>query len=185
MAFEALDRIKRNAIFTAILLMALGIILLICPASYGPTLLLGFGFTLAVVAIVMMLGFFSSKKSLMDYIKFTGAIAILIAGICVLIYRENTLLVLALSFGVMLILDGARTLVHSFTYARRARRKAWWVLTILSVLVMGVGIMLFANPLIYNGDSLFIWIGLALLFASTVSIFRLIWTWPIKAGNKE
>ena len=185
MAFEALDRIKRNAIFTAILMMALGVILLICPPSYGPTILLGFGFTLAVIAIVIMLNFFSAKKSLINYVKFTGAIIVLIAAICVLIYRENTLLIMALSFGVLLILDGIRSLIHSFTYARRARKKAWWVLTILAAILIIVGIGVFTTPLIANEYAVFISIGIALLFASMVSIFRLIWTWPIKEKDVE
>ena len=37
-------------------------------------LTLAAGYTLLVVALVMMLNFFSSDKSLMDYIKFFGAL---------------------------------------------------------------------------------------------------------------
>ena len=185
MIFEALDKIKRNAIFSTILLIALGVFILICPTSYAPTLVLGFGYTVAVIAIVMMLNFLGSKKSLMDYIKFVGAVALAIGAICILVYRQQTLLVLAIAFGVLLILDGLRTLFHSFTFARRAHRRAWWVLTILSLLLMGVGVMLFINPWTSTEDTLLLAIGLALVFASAVSGLRLIWTWPVRKDKKN
>ena len=62
MLFESLDKIKRNAIFTAILLVALGAVMLICPDTYIPTMILVFGYTLIITAIVMMLNFYSSKS---------------------------------------------------------------------------------------------------------------------------
>ena len=186
MIFEALDKIKRNAIFTTILLMALGICVLICPGSYAPTLLLGFGYTLVVVGLVMVLNFLSSNRSVMSYIKFVGALLLGIAGICVLVFRENTILVLGLAFGILLILDGLRTMIHSFTYARRSGRKAWWVLAIFSGLLIGVGIMLTINPWTSKENTVLTAIGLSLLFGAVVSGFRLFWTWPVrKKSNQE
>ena len=186
MIFEALDKIKRNAIFSAILLVALGVLILICPRTYSQTLLLGFGYTLTVLAVVMVLLFLTSKKSLMDYVKFVGAVALGIGGICILVFREeHTLRVLAFSFGMLLILDGLRTLIHSFTFARRSGRKGWWVLTILSALLIGLGIMLFSAPMYANEDTLLTMVGLTLLFAAIVSGVRLIWTWPVKKNSKE
>ena len=184
MIFSALDKIKRNAIFNAVGMMGLGVLVLVFPAQYGPTLLLGLGFIVAVIAIVLMLNFLTSNKSLMEFVKFVGAIALLVAAICILIYRENTLLALAVSFGVLIILDGLRTMIHSLTFARRAHRRAWWVLSILSLLLVGIGIMLIANPWTSTQDTLLKAIGLALLFASLVSVFRLIWTWPIVDDKK-
>ena len=187
MLFDSLDKIKRNAIFSAILLAALGIIILICPKEYIPTLILGCGYTLAVVAIVMILDFFSSNKSLMDYLKFIGAMLLAFAGIAVLLFRDDIMNVLAWLFGFLLILDGLRTLIHSFTFARHSRRKAWWVLTILSAFMMVGGVMLFINPWFATPDSLMKVIGAVVLFSALVSSLRLIWTWPVKKerGSSE
>ena len=69
MLFESLDKIKRNAIFSSILLMALGIVILLCPMVYVPTMILGGGYVLLITAIVMMLEFFFGKKMLMSYLK--------------------------------------------------------------------------------------------------------------------
>ena len=185
MLFESLDKIKRNAIFSTILLIALGAVILICPDNLMPTMILGFGYTLTVVAIVMMLDFFSSNKVLMDYLKFCGALILAFVGVGVLIFSSNTLKTLAWLFGFMMILDGLRTLLHSFTFARRSQRKAWWVLTILSAFMMISGIMLFVNPWFGTPDSLKKVVGACVLFSAIVSGLRLIWTWPLRKEKGE
>ena len=77
---------------------------------------------------------------------------------------------------------------HSFTYARRSQRKGWWVLTILSVLLMIAGVILFVNPWWNTTDSLMKVIGCTIFFSSIVSAIRLIWTWLLrkeKGGNED
>ena len=189
MIFEALDKIRRNAIFSAILLLAAGLVIMIIPLEFVPTLILGLGYGLVIIGLVMGLGFLGSKKSIMDYIKFVAALAIAIGGVAVLIMRDNTMPVFAWVFGVLLFLDGARTMIHSFTYARRSHRKAWWVLAILSIILLALGVILFItpwfNPLFSTPDHLMKAIGGTVLFAAIVSVFRLIWTWPVRKERKE
>ena len=188
MLFESLDKLKRNSIMTSILLIALGIIIIICPKEYVGSLTLVLGYSLVIVSIVLMLNFFSGKKSLMEYLKFSGALVLCIVGICVLVFRDDIMRVLAWLFGFLLILDGGRTMFHSFTYARRSRRSGWWVLTILSVLLIAAGIILFMNPWWNTTGTLTKVIGCAIFFSSIVSAIRLIWTWPLrteKGGNED
>ncbi len=188
MLFESLDKIKRNSIFSAILLVALGAVILICPASMAGSLTLIFGYTLVVVALVMMFNFFSGNKSLMEYLKFVGALILAIVGISVLVFREDIVRVLAWLFAFLLVLDGGRTMVHAFTYARRSQRKGWWVLAILSALLIAAGILLFANPGWDSPQTLLKVIGCAVLFSAVVSGVRLFWTWPLrsaKGGNDD
>lgn len=180
MLFESLDKLKRNSIMSAILLIALGAIIIICPEKWIPSLMLVFGYALVVISIVMMLNFFNGTKSLMEYLKFSGALILCIVGVCVLVFREDIVRVLAWLFGFLLILDGGRTMIHSFTYARRSRRKGWWVLTILSLLLIAIGILIFANPVWDTPDKLMKVIGYAVLFSAIVSGVRLIWTWPLR-----
>ena len=188
MLFDSLDKLKRNSIMSAILLIALGVIIMICPKEYISSLTLVFGYTLVVVAIVMILNFFSGKKSLMEYLKFSGALILGIVGICVLVFRSDIMRVLAWLFGFLLILDGARTMIHSFTYSRRSKRKAWWVLTILSLLLIASGVILSVNRWWDTPEMLMKVIGCAIFFSSIVSAVRLFWTWPLKnekGGNED
>ena len=64
MLFQSLDKLKRQSILAAILMMALGVIMLICPESYVNTLVVTVGYGMIIFAIVEMLEFIVSKKSL-------------------------------------------------------------------------------------------------------------------------
>ena len=119
MLFESLDKIKRNSIMSAIILIALGFIIMVCPENYIGLLTLVFVYILVIIAIVMILNFFSSNKSIIEYLKFCGALIIGIIGFSVLVFsvlvfRDDIVSVLAWLFGLLLILDGVRTLFHSF-----------------------------------------------------------------------
>lgn len=188
MLFDSLDKLKRNSILSAILLVFLGAVIIICPQSYIMSLTLAFGYILVIISIILILNFLSSKKSLMDYIKFTGSLILGLVGLAVLLYRNDVMRVLAWLFAFLLILDGARTMFHAFTYARRSQRKGWWVLAILSGILIVTGIVLFINPFWNTSDTLMKAIGCAVFFSAIVSGIRLIWTWPLrnsKGGNED
>ena len=185
MLFESLDKLKRNSILSAILLVFLGTVIMLCPKAFIPSLMLAFGYTLVVIAIVLTLKFLSGNKSLMEYLKFTGALILGIVGIAALMYRSDMMRVLAWLFGFLLVVDGGRTLFHSLTYARRSQRKGWWVLTILSVLLIITGILIFVNPFWNSADMLMKVIGCALFFSAIVSGIRLIWTWPVRNAKED
>lgn len=55
MLFDSLDKIKRNSIMSAIILAAIGIVILICPSSYVNSLILVSGYTLIIISIAKML----------------------------------------------------------------------------------------------------------------------------------
>ena len=188
MLFESLDKIKRNSIFSAIILMALGAVMMLCPESYIESFTLGAGYLLVIISIVMMLDFFVSKKALVDYAMFVVGLILLILGGCVLVFNEDIMIVLARLFGILLVFDGARTIFHAFAYARRSQRKGWWVLVILSLLLIIAGIGVFVNPFFHTAAGLVKGIGGTVLFSAIVSALRLIWTWPLRntdGGNEN
>lgn len=188
MLFDSLDKLKRNSIMSAILLVVLGVIIMVCPVAHIPLLIQLLGYTLAVVAIVMILNFFSGNKSLMEYIKFFCALLLGIAGLIILVFQGDIMPVLAWISGLLLVLDGARTMFHAFTYARRSQRKGWWVLAVLSALLIMTGAIVFSYPWWGNDDMLMKVLGCAVFFAAMISAIRLFWTWPIrndKGGNEN
>ena len=185
MLFEPLDKLKRNAIFSAIILMALGALILIYPEAHVTSFLEIAGYGVCVMSIVMMLEFLSGKNSIMEYLKFTAALILALVGIYAVIYKEDTIRTLAWLFGILLIADGGRTAFHSVTYVRNSRRSSWWVITIFSVLLMLDGFLILFNPWWQDLGILMKIIGASLIFASLVSTLRLIWSWPIREKNKD
>ena len=184
MLFETLDKLKRQSILAAILMMALGVVMLICPESYVNTLVVTVGYGMIVFAIVEMLEFLGSKKALIRYICFTGALIIAILGVFILIYNQDLLKALGWLFGFVLVQDGLFTLLNALLFARRSNRKGWWMLIVLAAVLMAMGVLIFLNPWWESPSLLMKVIGGALLFSALVSALRLVWVWPFK-NEKE
>lgn len=179
MLFEELSKIKRSSIMTSIVLVAVGIVMIMCPARYVDSLVSVLGYGMVVFAAVLMLNFISAKKLLINYIKFAGALVLLLIGISVLVF-SNIVLIIGIVFGLILISDGILTIINTSLYVRRAQRKGWWILILLSVLMIAGGLAILINPWWNETTELFFVIGVMLLFSSLVSIVRLIIIWPIK-----
>lgn len=185
MLFQSLDKLKRQSILAAILMMALGVVMLICPEGYVNTLVVTVGYGMIIFALVEMLEFIVSKKALIHYIIFTGALFIAILGVFILIYNQDLLKALGWLFGFVLVQDGLFTLLNALLFARRSNRKGWWMLIIFAIVLMALGVLIFLNPWWDSPTLLMRIIGGALLFSAFVSTLRLIWVWPFKNGKES
>ena len=185
MLFQSLDKLKRQSILAAILMMTLGVVMLICPESYVNTLVVTVGYGMIIFALVEMLEFIVSKKALIHYIIFTGALFIAILGVFILIYNQDLLKALGWLFGFVLVQDSLFTLLNALLFARRSNRKGWWMLIIFAIVLMALGVLIFLNPWWDSPTLLMRIIGGALLFSAFVSTLRLIWVWPFKNGKES
>ncbi len=183
MLFQSLGRIKRTTIITAIILMALGVVILLCPEIYIGALITLFGYAMLILSLVMILDFFTGKKSLIHCILFTAALILGIGGICVLVFRDDVLRVLSLLFGVLLLVDGFHSLFYAYFCARRSGRKGGELLVILSVLSIVFGVILLFNPFWNMTDMLLKAIGSMVIYSGIVSGLRMIWIWPLKENS--
>ncbi len=178
MLFQTVDNLKRQSIMNSIILMAVGLIMIICPERYVLTLTSVLGYILVITATVWVLEFMSSNKTLIRYIYFTIALIMGIAGLCVLFYRHDIIRVLGWFFGIFLILDGVYGVFNAMTYAKRSGRKGWWVLIVLCAMLAVLGFILIFNPWWDSTQKLFLAIGIMLLISAAVGALRLIWIWP-------
>ena len=163
MLFQSLDKLKRQSILAAILMMALGVVMLICPESYVNTLVVTVGYGMII----------------------TGALFIAILGVFILIYNQDLLKALGWLFGFVLVQDSLFTLLNALLFARRSNRKGWWMLIIFAIVLMALGVLIFLNPWWDSPTLLMRIIGGALLFSAFVSTLRLIWVWPFKNGKES
>lgn len=180
MIFQELNKLKRNSIMAAVILMAIGIVMVICPDAYIESLMNTLGVIMLVAAVVMVFDFISSKKALINFIYFAVALLLAIVGALVLISESNTLYAIAWIFGIFLILDGLHSLLHAMTFARRSGRKAWGVLVLLSLLLILFGLITIRNPWWNEPGDLMTLTGWMVVFSAIVSALRLIWVWPVK-----
>ena len=149
------------------------------------TLVVTVGYGMIIFALVEMLEFIVSKKALIHYIIFTGALFIAILGVFILIYNQDLLKALGWLFGFVLVQDSLFTLLNALLFARRSNRKGWWMLIIFAIVLMTLGILIFLNPWWDSPTLLMKIIGGALLFSAFVSTLRFIWVWPFNNGKES
>ena len=180
MLFQELGKFKRSSIMTSIICVAVGVLMIICPAQYVNSLVELMGYGLVIFAGVMILDFISSKHVLMNYIYLTCALVVALGGIAVLL-DDNIVRGIGAVFGLILIVDGISGIFNALLYVRRSQRKSWWILIVMSALMLLFGLIVLVNPWWDDPLKLFDVIGGMLLFSSVVSIVRLIYIWPIKS----
>ena len=180
MIFEGLNYLRRNAIMTAIELMAFGIVLLILPEVYLPALIMAGGSVMIIISICMVFDFLSSNKALIHFIYLTGAIALGIGGIAVLIFQDDVIFVLGFFLGLFLVLGSIRGIFNSYVYARRSEIKGWWALIPLYAIQIVSGAFIMINPWWDDPSEFKQVIALVIIFASIVSALKLVWVWPLR-----
>ena len=104
----------------------------------------------------------------------------ILLGIYILVSGDNILKVLSVLFGILLMIDGLHSSMHAWVYARRAGKKWWAILLILSILLFITGIVILNNPWWHTAHSFVKVIGGVILFAAALGIVRLILVWPIR-----
>ena len=180
MLFQELGKLKRSMIMTSVIMMAAGILMLICPERYGRMLVAAAGYGPLILAAVMGFEFLSSKRVLINYVYLTVSLLIGVVGAAVLFYRNDVLRVLGLLFGIFLVLEGLNELFNTWKYARRAKRSGWWILILLSLFLIAAGVVILANPWWDTPGKLMRVIGAMLLVSSAVGIVHVIMIWPFK-----
>lgn len=180
MLFQGLNKLKRNSIMGAVILAAIGIVMVICPDEYISALIGAVGVIMLVAAVVMILDFSSSKKALINFIYLTLALIMAIVGALILISEISALHAFAIISGIFLILFGLHSLIHALTFSRRSGRKGWGVLVVLSLLLIFFGVIKLINPWWKTPGELMTVTGWMIVASAAVSALRLIWIWPIK-----
>ena len=162
-----------------VILMFLGLLLLLIPEAYFSSLSSILGFCLAVLFAYTVFKFLGDDKTLMAYIKLGLGLFAGIWSVAFFIFDGLLLSILSWLVGTLPILFGAYGIYHAIAFARRSGRKGWWLLIILSLLLMVFGGFVFWNPWMDSSQAFIQIIGGTLLYSSFIGALSLIWLWPI------
>lgn len=182
MIFQELTKLKRTTVMIAIVLIAIGVLMLICPEEYMTIMIGTLGDVMLIAAVLGILEFISSNRSMIRFVYLTGWIIMGIVGTAVMLFEIDTLYTVGWLFGAVLILGGLSNITIALVYAKRSGRKGWWILILLALLEIACGVIIFINPWWNTASKLFKVVGGMVLFSSFVVILRLIWLWPINRG---
>ena len=191
MLLDAVGKIRRQSILTAIVLIVLGVIMLLCPEKHIGTLVTVAGYGMIIFSMEQCLEFLTGNRTVINYIVFVIALIVGLGGLAVLVYHDNVLKGLCWVCGLFILLDGAHSCYYACTFARRADRKGWSLLVIMSIILMLLGLMVlvgivyFLNSWLESPLFLMKILGIAILFSALISAIRLIWIKPVKSGGEE
>lgn len=169
----------------AMILMAVGLAMVICPERYIDSLISVMGYCALILAVVMILDYLASEKFLMNTVLLCVAMVVGLLGLSVLVFKDHILKLLGWMFGVLLVLQGIELFYNALMYVRPSGRRGWWLMAILALVLVAAGVTIFLNPWWDTPRALLKIIGITLLFDAAVSIIRLIWIWPIKGDEGE
>ncbi len=183
MLFEELDRIKRKAILSTVILVIAGIMLLVLPDTVLPFFngLMGIGFL--VISVDAVFTYLASKKALIHCINLTVGLLCGILGLSLLAFDNLLTSMLYWLVSVLPIGFGLYGIYHALMFARRSGRKGWWVLIILSVTLILFGGFALFNPWVETAAGTMHLIGGTMMYTALISGLRLVWLWPIHNTN--
>lgn len=180
MLFNSLDKLKRTMVMMIIFLLFAGLTMFVIPVPYIPMLGKALGFYFIIFSILKMLDFVSSKKAMVNYIGLT--LGLLVGFFGILLFAVDGLFLTLLNWliGTLPILLGFISLYYALAYARRSGRKGWWILIILSGMLLLFGTILFVNPWADDPRAVLQVIGGTLFYSALVYMISLFWIWPFR-----
>ncbi len=183
MLFSSLDRVKRAMVLLIVSLMFTGLTMFVVPTDFVPMMGRLLGFILLIFAFTSILGFIDSKKALIHYIRLFVGLVLGMAGVLLFAVEGLFFPLLNGVVGVMPILLGGYGLYHALTFARRSGRKGWWIMVVLSCLLLAFGTVLFCNPWKADMQKTLYVLGGTLFYSAVVYAIDLFWIWPFKGSD--
>lgn len=180
MIFESLDRMKRTAVMTTIILMIAGNMLLVLPDNILPRCNEIAGFALLVYAVLSVFNFLSSKKALIHYIHLTLGLICGMLGVFFFVFEGLLTVLLIWMVGLIPIIFGLYGIYHALVFARRSGRKGWSILIVMSLALIIFGGFAFIHPWVTSTAGHLRIVGGTLMYSAVISALRLIWLWPIQ-----
>lgn len=178
MLFDELVRIRRSAIMATIVLAFLGITFMLLPTDMMGMVGDALGFILLVVGVEEMLEYKSGRKALIDYIKLALALVGIVAALVFLTMEGAFVILFKTIVGFVPIVLGLVGAYVAYAFARRAGRKGWQTLVVLSGLLVLFGVFNIFNPFATDLAGAMRVASGTLMFSAILSALSIIWVWP-------
>ncbi len=164
-----------NLILQSIVLIIVGAILLFIPGITMSTVVIILAFMLAICGIWAIISVLKEGGSK------SGNTPTLVLGIALLVVTIAMFLVpgvfvefMSLAVGMLLVLSGVLNCVRSFQI-KRAEDPSWKVSLVISLIIVGLGILLISNP--FGSARLFVQIlGISLIGNGVADLLLIYWS---------
>ncbi|MFQ9511661.1 MAG: HdeD family acid-resistance protein [Lachnospiraceae bacterium] len=142
---DILKDFRKHFLVTSLLLIAIGIFLLMKPATALNLVCYALGAVIIVYGLFKMICYLMNREySFFQYDLFTGIIALLL-GVFLLVKPHVLASVLPVVLGIFLFLDGVMKLQNALDLKKSDYDK-WWSILVFSLILGVLGILLLFNP---------------------------------------
>ncbi|MBR3629211.1 MAG: DUF308 domain-containing protein, partial [Oscillospiraceae bacterium] len=101
-------------------------------------------------------------------------------GIMIMLYEGIFLWILSWLVGIFPILSGIHGIFHTLAFLRHSGKQGWWVLVLLSALLIVFGGIVLWHPWLTSTQAMLQVVGGVMLYSALVSGLKLIWLWPVQ-----
>lgn len=161
--------VKKGALLTALLYIALGLVLMIWPGMTAMVMCYTLAGVLAAVGIGYVIGFFvqKAKEPFVRYDLVIGLVLLILAAF--LFFRAKLVIsIIPFLLGFVITFDGLVKLQHAIDLKRLGYRK-WLLVLAMSLLGVAFGVLLLVNPF-EGAETLLLLIGIGLFFSGITDI---------------
>jgi uncharacterized membrane protein HdeD (DUF308 family) len=162
---------QKTMIISSLIYLVLGIIMVVSPAVIEAALCYVIGTALTIYGLFNIISFFVGKSQGLYFEMIVGVLAAAI-GIFTLISPNTVRGIIFFIIGILIVIDSLMDIKHSLGL-KAYEMKYWWVSTILSFIVIVIGIctMIFSS---FFADIIVTLLGILLIYEGLSSLVLMI-----------
>lgn len=165
-----LKRIKTNVMVSALICVALGIILVVWPGLSVRMVCMAIGVVLVINGISRLMNFiFGRDGSIFSQMNLVMGIIITVIGGWILFQPNTIIAMIPILVGIIIVIHGINNLQQTVSLCQ-SRYDKWWVALLLALITIGFGVLLIFNPFAAV-DTLIRFIGLFLIYDGASDIW--------------
>lgn len=165
-----LKKIKTNVIASALLCIALGVVLVVWPDMSVQIACMAIGAVLILNGISRLINFiFKRDGSLFSQMNLIMGIIITVIGVWIILQPAKVIAMIPILVGIIIIIHGVNNLQQAVSLCQ-SRYDKWWIALILGLLTVGFGVLLIFNPF-EAVETLVMFIGLFLIYDGVSDIW--------------
>ena len=165
-----LKKIKTNVIASALLCIALGVVLVVWPDMSVQIACMAIGAVLILNGISRLINFiFKRDGSLFSQMNLVMGIIITVIGVWIILQPAKVVAMIPILVGIIIIIHGINNLQQAVSLCQ-SRYDKWWIALILGLLTVAFGILLICNPF-EAVETLVMFIGLFLIYDGVSDIW--------------
>lgn len=143
---EFLKGLKVNYTVSALLCVALGLVLLIWPGTTTQVVCMVLGAALVVYGVLQIVFYLANKdRNIAMQGMMVFGIVVAVIGVWILLKPEMIIMAVPVIVGILIVIHGIHNVVQAIALKKDGYTN-WWVAFLLGVITVAFGVVLICNP---------------------------------------